>query len=149
MKGSRGGANTDANRRLAMLWGDEDTVKDPIGTTYSKDKQTNGTVVEQLKEKESLYNHYKKLIMMRNYNKEISNGTYKLVNLKTNSSVGGFIATLDNSSCMVIHNTGDEEAEIDLSNYDYRTINSYAGINFASIDNNVLKLGGKTSVVLR
>ena len=149
MKGSRGGANTDANRRLAMLWGDEDTVKDPVGTTYSKDKQTNGTVVEQLKEKESLYNHYKKLIMMRNYNKEISNGTYKLVNLKTNSSVGGFIATLDNSSCMVIHNTGDEEVEIDLLDYDYRTINSYAGINTASINDNVLKLGGKTSVVLR
>ena len=31
MKGSRGTASTDANRRLAMLWGDNDTVKDPIG----------------------------------------------------------------------------------------------------------------------
>ena len=30
MRGSRGGANTDANRRLAMLWGDDDGVKDPI-----------------------------------------------------------------------------------------------------------------------
>ena len=149
MKGSRGSVDTDANRRLAMLWGDDDTVKDPKGTTYSKDKQINGTVAEQLKEEESLYNHYKKLIMMRNYNKEISNGTYEFVNLKSKSSVGGFIARLDNSSCMVIHNTGDEEAEIDLSNYDYRTINSYAGINTASINNNMLKLGGKTSVVLR
>ena len=149
MKGSRGSSNTDANRRLAMLWGDDDTVKDPIGTSYSKDKQTNGIVVDQLKEKESLYNHYKKLIMMRKYNKEISDGTYELVNLKTTSSVGGFIARLDNSSCMVIHNTGNEEVEIDLSNYAYHTINSYAGINSASMNNNVLKLSGKTSVVLR
>lgn len=149
MKGSRGSANTDANRRLAMLWGDHDTVKDPIGTTFSKEKQTNGTVVEQLKDQESLFNHYKKLIMMRNYNKEISNGTYELVDLKSTKSVGGFIARLDNSSCMVIHNTGDEEVEINLLNYDYRTINSYAGINTASINDNVLKLGGKTSVVLR
>ncbi len=149
MKGSRGSANTDANRRLAMLWGDDDTVKDPIGTTFSKDKQINGTVIEQLKEKESLYNHYKKLIMMRNYNKEISDGTYELVDLKSSKSVGGFIAKLDNSSCMVIHNTGDEEVEIDLSNYDYNEINSYAGINAASKTNNMLKLGGKTSVILR
>ena len=29
MKGSRGGANTDANRRLKMLWGDQDTISDP------------------------------------------------------------------------------------------------------------------------
>ena len=149
MKGSRGSANTDANRRLAMLWGEDDTVKDPTGTTYSKDKQTNGTVVEQLKEKESLYNHYKKLIMMRNYNKEISNGTYEAIELSTPSYVGGFIARLDDSSCMVIHNTGNEEVEIDLSSYEYNKINSYAGINSASLNNKVLKLGGKTSVVLR
>ena len=38
MKGSRGGAATDANRRLAMLWGDGDTVKNPEGTDY-KEKQ--------------------------------------------------------------------------------------------------------------
>jgi glycosidase len=30
MKGSRSTEMTDANRRLAMLWGDGDTVKDPI-----------------------------------------------------------------------------------------------------------------------
>ena len=44
MKGARGTANTDANRRLAMLWGDNDTVKDPIGTTYDSSKQLNGTL---------------------------------------------------------------------------------------------------------
>ena len=46
MKGSRGGANTDANRRVHMLWGDGDTVADPEGATYSKQAET--SVKEQL-----------------------------------------------------------------------------------------------------
>ena len=32
MRGSRGSAMTDANRRLAMLWGDGDMIRDPEGT---------------------------------------------------------------------------------------------------------------------
>ncbi len=150
MKGSRGSSSTDANRRLKMLWGDDDTVSNPTGSTYSDDKQVNGSVKSQKEDSTSLYNHYKKLIMMRNANKEISDGTYKIVNLKvSSSSVGGFIATLDNSSCLVIHNTSDEEYEIDISEYGYNKINSYAGVNKASLENNILKLGGKTSVILR
>lgn len=150
MKGSRGGSSTDANRRLKMLWGDSDTVNDPIGSTYSIEKQVNGTVSSQLNDSKSLYNHYKKLIMMRNANKEITNGTYSKVNLNVSSnSVGGFIATLNDSSCLVIHNTSNEEAQIDLSNFNYSNINSYAGLESASINNKILKLGKKTSVIIK
>ena len=150
IKGSRGSSNTDANRRLKMLWGDDDTVKDPEGATYSIDKQVNGTVKSQKQDSTSLYNHYKKLIMMRNANKEITDGTYKIVNLKVGtSSVGGFIATLDNSSCLVIHNTSSEEYEIDISDLGFFNINSYAGLDKASIDNKILKIGPKTSVILK
>ncbi len=150
MKGSKGSNNTDANRRLKMLWGDDDKVKDPEEATYTIEKQINGTVKDQKEDSSSLYNHYKKLIMMRNANKEITNGTFKEVNLKVaTSSVGGFIATLDNSSCLVIHNTSDKEYEIDISDLGYFNINSYAGISRASIDNKILKIGPKTSVILR
>ena len=150
MKGSRGGANTDANRRLAMLWGDDDTISDPIGATYDKSKQNNGTVSEQIQASTSLYNHYKKLIMMRNRNPEITNGTYTNLNLSVQKSVGGFIATLGDSSCIVIHNTGSSEATIDLTGYsDYKTINSYAGLGSAKLENGSLTIGQKTTVVLR
>lgn len=150
MKGSRGGANTDANRRLAMLWGDDDTVKDPVGATYSIDNQKNGTVASQISDKNSLYNHYKKLIMMRNANKEIANGKYTAVTLGNNNSVGGFIATLNNHSCLVIHNTSSEAIEIDLSNYaDYKVINSFSGLGEVSLKNNMLTIGHKTVTILR
>ena len=56
MRGSRGSANTDANRRLAMLWGDNDTVKDPTGSTYPKENQTDSSAAAQLGNKDSLYN---------------------------------------------------------------------------------------------
>ena len=58
MKGSRSSTDTsDANRRLAMLWGDGDTVKDPIETTYEYNYQSKDTVKSQLKDKNSLLKH--------------------------------------------------------------------------------------------
>ena len=48
MRGSRGSANTDANRRLAMVWGDGDTIKDPTGTTYPTDSRADDTAQNQL-----------------------------------------------------------------------------------------------------
>lgn len=48
MKGVRCFANTDANRRLAMLWGDDSSPRNPEGSTYPSSKQTNGTVESQL-----------------------------------------------------------------------------------------------------
>ncbi len=44
LRGSRGGANTDANRRLAMVWGDGDTVQDPpAAPIQSKRRTASGT----------------------------------------------------------------------------------------------------------
>ena len=87
---------------------------------------------------------------MRNRNPEITNGTYTNLNLSVQKSVGGFIATLGDSSCIVIHNTGSSEATIDLTGYsDYKTINSYAGLGSAKLENGSLTIGQKTTVVLR
>ena len=63
MRGSRGGANTDANRRLAMLWGDGDTVQDPPGSTYKAQAET--SAAEQMGDPDSLYTTYKRLLMIR------------------------------------------------------------------------------------
>ncbi len=117
MKGSRGNANTDANRRLGMLWGDKDKVKDPAGTTYKKDLQTNGTVKEQLKNKDSLVNHYKKLIMIRNAFPEISRGLFTTLKIYDTITLGGFVSTYQGETVVVIHNTGIKSKTIDLSLY--------------------------------
>ncbi len=150
MRGSRGGANTDANRRLAMLWGDDDTVKDPVGADYTGG-QTNGTVKDQLPDGGSLYSHYKKLIQIRKANPEIVYGTYKALQLE-NTKLGGFVSTYNGSSVVVLHNTTTEEVSIDLSQISgvsLTTLAAFAGVNGATLEGTTLTIGAQTSVVLR
>ena len=150
MLGSRGSANTDANRRLAMLWGDDDTVKNPIGSTYSTSKQTNGTVADQIGDPGSLYNHYKKLIHLRKVYPEIVYGTF--TPLKTNTKAGGFVSTLDGSTVAVLHNTTTKEVTIDLSKLDganLTTLLDYVGLGDAKLEGTMLTIAAQTSVILK
>lgn len=153
MKGTRGAANTDANRRLAMLWGDGDTVKDPVGTDFPADKQVNGTVKEQLDDENSLYRYYAKVIAVRNRHPEIARGDYQAVSSKF-SDLGGFEITYGDSRILLLHNTSTEEIEIDLSaltgvSGEYTRITDHVGLGTgASLDGTTLKLGGRTSAVL-
>ncbi|VEU82350.1 alpha-amylase family glycosyl hydrolase [Acholeplasma hippikon] len=154
MKGYRGTANTDANRRLAMLWGDGDKVKDPTGTTYDSSFQVNGTVKTQLSDKDSLYNHYKKLIMLRKANPEIARGTYTPITYQEKDTFGGFISSYEGSTVVVFHNTGIKELEIDLSKYtdiQLSILRGYAGRGTAELssDGKTLKISGLTSVILK
>ena len=146
MKGSRGSANTDANRRLAMLWGDEDTISDPVGADYSSE-QVNGTVAEQLPNGNSLYNHYKKLIAIRKAYPEIAYGTFTPVNTET--KVAGFISTYKDSSVVVLHNTTQEAVTMDISQIPAAEIAAYVGVNDATLEGTALTIGAQTSVILK
>ena len=151
MRGSRAGANTDANRRLAMVWGDGDTVKDPQGTTYSTDLRADGSAAEQMLQADSLYSYYKQLILLRKANPEIAGGEYSALRFNA-TNVGGFTATLDGKSCLVLHNTTTEPFKTDLANRglaDYTVISGFVGLGSASLEGTVLTLEGQTSVVLR
>ena len=151
MKGSRGGANTDANRRLAMLWGDEDTVRDPEGTTYDPAKQPNGTVAEQLEDPNSLYNYYKALLMIRRANPEIARGEYRALDFP-GSKLGGFTSTWEGGTVCVLHNTTGEALSADLSlasDLSFTEIRAVIGAGNASLEGTTLTLGPQTSVVLK
>jgi glycosidase len=150
MKGSRGGANTDANRRLHMLWGDDDTVKDPIGANY-KSEQTNGTVADQLPNGNSLLTHYKKLIQIRKANPEIVYGSYKALKLE-GTKVGGFVSTYKDASVVVLHNTTAIAITVDLSNISGISVSqiaAYAGLGTVTLEGTLLTIDAQTSVVLR
>ncbi|MCR5300145.1 MAG: hypothetical protein K6D92_04530 [Erysipelotrichaceae bacterium] len=150
MKGSRGTANTDANRRLAMLWGDNDTVRDPEGSTYGADKQPNGTVAEQLKDKNSLYNYYCSVIAFRNRYPQIARGKYYAYTLN-DSTMGGFSIEYNGEISYLFHNTGTEELSYDLSSFEFKPskIIESIGLNNAKYSNGVLTLGPQTSVLMK
>ena len=149
MKGSRGGANPDANRRLAMNWGDGDTVKDPAGADYTSG-QTNGTAAEQILTADSLYNHYKKLIAIRKANPEIAYGSF--TPLTTGTDVGGFVAQYEGGTVAVLHNTTTAAVTIDqaaLKAVSLPALAAYAGVGTATLEGTTLTIEGQTSVVLR
>ena len=150
LKGSRGGANTDANRRLAMFWGDDDTVKDPIGANYDS-ARTNGSVADQKPNGDSLYNHYKKLIMIRKANPEIACGTYEPLVVEGATGIGGFLSTYEGKTVAVLHNTSTTVVRIDLAeltDVELGKIVAIAGAN-AKLEGTVLVMEAQTSVVLR
>lgn len=151
MRGSRGSAQTDANRRLAMVWGDGDTTKDPEGTTYGRDKQIQKGVKDQKADEGSLYTYYKKLIMIRKANPAIARGQYKSVSID-GSKVGGFTATLDGNTVLVLHNPTKSAQTIDLSTLgDFKTLRAVIGLGSAQltgVNGSSLTLDGQTSVVI-
>lgn len=146
VKGSRGGASTDANRRLKMRWGNyggfEDKVKNPIGSTYKEDLQVNGTVESQINSKSSLLTHYRHLIQLRLKYPEIARGDYEVFDEK------GFKVTYNGSSLAILHNISTKEATIDITNYEFKTLADYIG-SYARIEGNSLIIGPQTSIILK
>ena len=144
-------ANTDANRRLAMFWGDEDTIKNPTGTTYDAKKQTNGTVADQLADEASLLHYYGKLMSLRKQYPEIARGDYKALDFGENT-FGGFLITYNEGKTVLLHNTSTEEVVIDLTSCsdfpaELKKIAAYIGQGEASLKGSTLTLGPQTSVI--
>ena len=149
MRGSRGGANTDANRRLAMLWGDGDTVQDPEGATYKN--QIEDTVKTQNKDKDSILNHYRKLISIRTRHPEIARGSYTALNFD-NKKFGGFKVDYQGSTLFILHNTDEYDQVIDLAdyyNYDFGEIVECIGYGQAKLDGTILTIPAKTSIIIK
>ena len=153
LKGTRGSANTDANRRLAMLWGDEDTVKNPMGTTYDAKKQTNGTVAEQLADENSLLHYYGKLMSLRKQYPEIPRGDYKALDFG-DKTFGGFLITYNGEQTVLLHNTSAEEKVIDLKSCsdfpaDLKKLADFIGQGEAGLSGTTLTVAPQTSVIIK
>lgn len=152
IRGSRGSANTDANRRLAMVWGDGDTVKDPEGTTYDPNKQIEDGAAVQKGDGDSLYSFYKNLIGLRKANPEIASGRLKAVTFE-GTGAAGFLAEKNGALCLVLHNPSDEPVTVDLASqgvdFPYLSGFSSAFGEAVVLDSGKLTLPAMTSAVLR
>ncbi len=149
LRGSRAGASTDANRRLKMEWGDGDTVADPEGASYGSDRVA-ATAAEQAADENSLYNYYKKVIMIRKANPVIARGTYTALSFP-DTKLGGFTAMDDEDMVMVLHNTTTEPITVELADVtglEITGVRAAIGAGDAALDQTTLTLDGQTSVVL-
>ncbi len=146
MLGSRGGSNTDANRRLAMVWNDGDTVRNPSGSDYPK--QVEAGVAEQIRDPDSLYTYYKELLMIRLANPEIARGEYRSYAVP-GSRVGGFYSTWNGSTVLVLHNTTTDPVTVNIGSLGVTELKNVIGVESAALDGTSLTIGAQTSVVLR
>lgn len=155
LRGSRGGEMTDANRRLAMLWGDpEDLIEDPIGATYPDKNQIQTTVADQLADEGSLLRYYQRLISLRNSTPAIARGIYTSLDC-SDKKFGGFLIEYEGETLALFHNTWAEEVSYDLSTCTdlgglaLTEIIGFIGVGEARLEGNILTLGPQTSVILK
>ena len=151
LRGSRGGESTDANRRLAMLWGDGDYVRNPVGATYDEKNQIQTTVADQLADENSLYNYYCKLLAVRHKYPAIARGIYTDLDC-ANKNFGGFRIDYEGETLGLFHNNSTQEIAFDLSKLEgvnFTEICDFIGMGSARLEGTVLYLSGQTSVVMQ
>ena len=150
MRGSRGSENTDANRRLAMLWGDDDYIRNPIGSTYPEKNQIQATVADQMEDENSLYNYYCRLISIRHKYPAIARGQYTA--LSGSKNLGGFRIDYNGETIGLLHNNSTEEITYDLSKFEncnFQEICDFIGMGTATLEGTVLTLGPQTSAIVK
>ena len=150
MRGSRGGESTDANRRLAMLWGDDDLVRNPVGSTYPEKNQIQTTVSQQLTDESSMLRYYCKLLTIRHKYPAIARGSYTA--LSGGKNLGGFSIEYEGETLGVLHNNSTEELSCDLSSLSggcLTQICEFIGAGSARLEGTTLIVGPQTSVILK
>ncbi len=148
LRGSRGSENTDANRRLAMPWGDDDLVRDPVGSTYPKNKQISSTVADQLEDENSMYHYYRRLLDIRHQYPAIARGTYSAINCEKN--LGGFLVEYEGDTLGILHNTSAvDRLSVDIGEYDLAQLLDTIGTGKATLKGSTLTLDPQTSAILK
>lgn len=150
LRGSRGSESTDANRRLAMLWGDGDLIRDPVGSTYPASSQITSTVADQIQDENSLYSYYCNLIAIRHKYPAIARGNYTVLK-GSEKNLAGFIIEYEDQTLGLLHNNSTEARSIDLSKlegYSFDTVCDYIGVSDVTLEGTLLTIGPQTSVII-
>lgn len=155
MRGSRGSSNSDANRRLAMLWGEAgEYVTDPSEASYPQSAQIKTTVKTQQRDENSLFSHYQRVISIRHKYPAIARGEYKALDL-SEKNFGGFHITYQGEDLVLLHNTSTGAVTYDLSKIaelcgmSVLEICDYVGVSTASVEGTTITVGPHTSVILK
>lgn len=151
LKGSRGGANTDANRRLPMVWDGDDIngqCDNPPGTTYDMNLQVKNGVGENAEIPDSLLNHYRKVLNIRNKYPMIHDGLFNRHSVG-NAKIAMLSVTKNDEVLYIAHNFSDVSVSFDLPESNLTVIDdiSVAGIK-PVLNGQNLTIDAYSSVIL-
>ncbi|WP_439882564.1 alpha-amylase family glycosyl hydrolase [Pontibacter sp. MBLB2868] len=121
------GKKPDELIREPFIW--DVKSKDDCRTTWVKPEysteQTVAPVAVQEENKNSLLNHYKTLINLRNHSKALTYGDLEPVNA-ANKAVSAFVRSKDGESLFVLHNVSGMPASVKVP----RNLEGYKGVVF-------------------
>lgn len=81
MVGSNASGLPDQNVRIPILWGDEENPDCSVISGVTTKSYPYGTVSEQMSKDDSIYNFYKKVLLIRNQFPEIARGSIELIEM--------------------------------------------------------------------
>lgn len=160
LKGTRGAAQTDANRRLPMIWQrgvDPWRTDVPEGTTYPIENQVRDGAFDLLDEAFSLTNHYRKVLNIRNQYPWLVTARVAYVSVANNLIAGLKLTSQDGEKgpIYILHNFDHNPVEISLSRLNLEKADSlfiahdiFTSETRATIEDSKITLASFSSVVI-
>ncbi|MCQ9628063.1 alpha-glucosidase [Cetobacterium somerae] len=109
------------NARTPMQWDDSLNAGFTTGKPWLKvnSNYKNINVQNQIKDENSIYNHYKKLISLKKNSKTLIHGEFKLV-LEDDKHVFAYLRELDNERYLILSNLSENEKKLNLSEFNIK-----------------------------
>ena len=149
---------SDARRRLPMIWSMTDKngecgFPEPHRTDLMTNEQVKLGVSEQMDKNYSLWNHYKKVIEIRNKYPFIKNSVFTNMTKQIDTKLDNILAyelSYGDESIIVIHNFENANASVDLSKIGVSSILDEVSVSrqYPELNNNILKIGKWSTVIL-
>ena len=118
-----------------------------IAPRYNADSSV-VSAAQQIKDKTSIYNHYKTFIQLRNTSKALTYGEIEPVSLP-NKEICAFIRSANDESVLVLHNLSKTNVTLNLSD----NVREYSKVLFSSkeatLKNSALIIPAYSSVILK
>ena len=144
------GSGKDENKRLPMIWSLSDQTGQTLGPSAADYKnELSAGVREQLKDKNSLLNHYKNLARIKNSHDVITEGDLEA--LKLHPNVYAVKSSNESESVIVIHNLAEEKVTLmyDFSSYKIVEQIFHHSTKKARLNPQNLEIEASNSVVLQ
>lgn len=119
----------DPTARMPIKWSateDGSKLTYPPGTDLSVNQDDIDGVAEQFRDENSLLNHYRLLLKLKNQNPQIARGTVTACDFG-NDAVCAYTCVYDGVAVMVIHNLGLDEDTFDLNALGYSDFTELRG----------------------
>ena len=149
---------SDARRRLPMIW-DSTNSDGQCGfpelnrTDLMEYEQVKDGVKQAMEEEYSVWNHYKKVINIRNKYPFIKQSVFTNVTKELNTEYDNILAyklSYGDEYIVVIHNFELENAEVDVSTLGSEILDEVSAVRLSpSLENGKLKIGRYSTVILR